>query len=160
MEESTKRGRGAPKGKRPVLWVCGAIINNELVMDGFFVKDQTPPNQQNYDSPGLFPQSIAEEAFEAKYGTKPTKAICARPGAMRTGSSKKLVIDRDKIDEYTVTTKCRSAIWGDWKGLAVMLKEDDSKALFSPTAAIDNSNKRLMTAGIVEITDLEFTDNN
>lgn len=172
---SSKRGPGAPKGKRPVEYICGAIVDSKLVMESFVVHDQTPDDEKariaalpkghkDKTKPGIFPQEIAEEAFYEKYGVKPEGVVGPKAdykGGKYNSSKKRLTIDRDNIDNFTVTSKVKNAIWGDWRGMVMMLKETDSKGLFTPISTVDSSSKkRLIKGGIVEISDLEFIDEN
>ncbi len=180
-EKIEPRGPGAPIGKRDVEFICAAIVNctcdsSELIMESFSVSDQTPDvekarlaalpkEHRDRKRPGLFPKEVAEAAFNKKHGQDPDSVIgpkaAYRAGQTNASSKKRLTIDRDNIDNFTITQKCRNVIWGDWHGMVIMLEETDQKGLFSPTTPTDSENKkRLIKGGIVDIADLQFVDEN
>lgn len=180
-EKISGRGPGAPIGKRPVEFICAAIANctcdsSELIMESFSVSDHTPDAEKerlaalpkehrDRKRPGLFPKEVAEKAFLDKHGQDPDSVIgpkaAYRAGKPNAGSKKRLTIDRDNIDNFTITQKCRNVIWGDWHGMVLMLEETDQKGLFSPISPVDSENKKgLIKGGIVEIADLQFVDEN
>ena len=54
---NTKRSRGAPKGHRPVLWICAAVKDDRIISDECLV-DEDPPGS------GHFPKETAIKSFE------------------------------------------------------------------------------------------------
>ena len=124
-----------------------------------------PKEHRDRKKPGIFPKEIAEKEFLNKHGKNPDGIIgpkaAYKAGKTNADSKKRLTIDRDNIDNFTVTHKCRNVTWGDWRGMVMMLEETEQKGLFSPIAPVDSENKKpLIKGGIVEIADLQFIDEN
>ena len=63
IKESEKRGRGAPKGARPVIWICASIIDDKLICDKLSSLNFNGDNDS-------FSKVDAENIFKQKYNIK------------------------------------------------------------------------------------------
>jgi len=158
---TNKRGPGAPTGRRPVVWVCSAVVNSKLVSEKFVVRDQSPGPETG----GLFPREVAEKEFMNKYDTKPEMVIGPffdKRGAQADKVSKKrLFVDRENLDKYKIEVKRRDAIFGDWKGYSNAIEGTSDLALFLFIGEQNPSGKKrsLPAPGVVNVSDLTFIDN-
>lgn len=165
MSDSEKNEkRGAPKGRRPTMYVCAAIVDGELVQKEMVVEDQTPENEKR----GSFPKEIAIADFKKQYGVEPQAVsipVFENKGINRktTVTKKRLTFDRSNIDDYRLSDEPRKASYGHWSGLATMCVNDDEKALFVPLTRVDGEDGKKYNppgAGIVNASDLFFEDEN
>jgi hypothetical protein len=160
-----KDKRGAPKGRRPTLYVCAAIVDGELVQKEMVVEDQNPDPDAKA---GLFPREIAISDFEREFGVKPeaisipvfeNKGINSKSAVTK----KRLTFDRNNIDDYRLDDELKKARYGHWGGLANMCINDDEKAFFVPLTRVDGDDGKKYNppgAGIVNAADLVFEDEN
>ena len=153
---SKKKTPGAPPGRRPVTWVCVANINQAIVVKSIELQDSEPEGPP----PGVFPKEDAEKIFMEMYGVEPEVVegpFRKNKGMLSVKREKKITIDRDNIDNYTITLVAKKAKFGDWLGIAHVIEEDSSLFLFSPISHVDSSqNKKLIKGGIVSVNHLEF----
>jgi hypothetical protein len=158
MSEENKRGRGAPPGRRPIAFICLALINNKIKDETILVKDQAPDTDA-----GEFPESIAVAEFVKLHNVKPDKVIGPmRPiGGKESSSSasvkKKLNIRRDDMN-VTLTETYKKAVLGEWEGLATEIKDNLDEMFFVFTNPNDSNKtvKKLPAPGVVKVSDLEF----
>ena len=116
---SDKKDKGIPKGRRPTLYVCAAIVDGKLVQKEMVVEDQNPdPDAKN----GIFPQEIAIANFESEFGVKPEAVsipVFENKGINKksTVTKKRLTFDRNNIDEYRLDDELKRHVTGigmDW----------------------------------------------
>lgn len=164
-EDKKVENRGAPKGKRPVTFICAGIKDNELIHESFDVEDQDPnPDFDDKTRPGIFPKAIALDLFNEKYGMEPQSVIGPiyfRKGGQRAAiKSKRLPIDRENYDKYVISNAPqKEAAWGSWIGIMRSVENDMDKAFFVPVRKSDTDNTKkvnLPGAGFVNMTDLIF----
>lgn len=166
MDETVVKveNRGAPAGKRPVTFLC--ISFSQKIVEKIQVKDQDPTPHK--ERPGIFPKELALAEFQSKYNMAPDHVegpIYYRKGGNKSAvSRKRLQIDRDKYDEFVISNDERKeAIWGQWKGFANMLENNDEKAHFVPIGKVDADGSKKTNApaaGFVNISDLVFDSQN
>lgn len=159
MDNTSEKRRGAPKGRRPVSYICGAVVNNSLAMEEIFVKDQDPDSVN-----GSFPEEHAISEFFKIHGVKPEKIICSKKGVKKSqGSRKKLQFDRENIDQYQLSPEQRKAEYGNLIGLVHMCDNDTEKALFIPIGKKNEDETKKTAnpaAGIVPVSKLVFENDN
>ena len=169
MSDNTeKRKPGAPPGRRPVVWVCsGAKVvpdNKELqlITEKFVVHDQDPGEGK----PGVFPKEIAEKEFYDKHGVQPQTTLGPffdkRGASIGQPKRKRLQVDRENLDQYKLDVKRRDAVFGDWKGYLNRIEGRDDLAFFLFISEAEPSGKKrnLPAPGIVNVSDVTFTDVN
>lgn len=156
--DNVGKRRGAPKGRRPVIYVCAAIVDGSLKCDEIPVHDQDP-NSVN----GSFPQNAAVSQFKDTYGVEPERVLgplFEKKGLKKvTANKKKLVLDRDNIDNYTLSEEHTRARYGDWSGFANLCMNNSEKAFFIPINRVnadDSKKSNPPGAGIVNVSDLVF----
>lgn len=161
MSEDNQKRPGPKKGRRPVIYICAGIVNGALVCEERQVKDQDPDSNN-----GSFPSEIAISAFRQDHGIDPEKVLgplFEKKGAKKAAASrKKISLDRDNIDQYTLAAEHKKAQYGEWTGLANLCTNDDSKAFFIPLNKVDPEEGKKVNppaAGIVDISHLTFEDN-
>lgn len=160
MEKEESRGRGAPKGRRPVVWVCSGLVETKLVCEKFLVSDQSPS-----DLNGNFPKEIAEQGFLAKHGIMPEVmygpfAETRKAGGEISLKKKKLSISRDIADLKLSSKEKQAAIFGEWKGIVHYLDDQDDKGffVFLQEEKMSNIKKTLPAPGVVLLSDLIFNN--
>ena len=164
MSDSNKKEnpRGAPKGRRPTLYVCAAIVDGKLIQKEMVVEDQAPAA----DPPGSFPKEVAIIAFKEEFGVEPEAVsipVFENKGLNRkkTVSKKRLTFDRSNIDDYQLSDEPQRARYGHWSGLATLCINDDEKTLFVPLTRVDSEDGKKYNppaAGIVNTADLLFDE--
>ncbi|KKN67658.1 hypothetical protein LCGC14_0459170 [marine sediment metagenome] len=162
-EES--RGPGAPKGRRPVIWICEAIVgctcgNAQLKSEKIAVPDQNPDSIY-----GLFPQDQAEKMFLDKYNVTPQVVygpMYDKKGGQLKARRKKGTISRDIADmRLCRDKKQRHGIWEGWHGIANYIENDPEKVYFCFVREVDPDPDKLKKApvpGKVNIAELVFDD--
>jgi len=162
MSDEVKATRGRPAGvRRPVIFICAAIVDGNLIQEEVKVPDQEPGSIT-----GSFPKEFAIVKFKEQYNVDPEKI--SGPGYIKNEikkvsvSRKRLVIDRDNIDKYTLSTDHKKAQCGSWNGLVNLCVDSPEKAFFIPLSRIGDFNKKTNTpaAGIVNVSDLVFESEN
>ncbi len=156
-----KRGPGAPTGRRPVVWICAAMVGDDLICERVTIDDKNPDSES-----GNFPRTDAESVFMNKYNVKPAQVLgpfYEKKGGKQIKSAKKRgSISRDISDlRLNSNKKQRQAIFGAWHGLVNFIDGDDNGALFVFLRETDPSLGKKKTpprAGKVSISDLTFTD--
>jgi hypothetical protein len=166
MSDSEKNEkRGAPKGRRPTIYVCAAIVDGKLVQREMVVQDQNPDPESKV---GSFPKEIAIANFKQEFGVEPEAIsipVFENKGINKksTATKKRLTFDRSNIDDYRLDDELKRARYGHWSGLANMCVNDDEKAFFVPLTRIDGDDGKKYNppgAGIVNAADLVFEDQN
>jgi len=162
-EQTTDKSkkRGAPKGRRPVVWVCSGVINSKLVSERFVVKDQAPDSLD-----GKFPKEIAIDSYKRKYGIDPE--VTFGPFYDKKGLlDRKMVRKRGSICRNIANIRLskrdqKNAIYGGWHGIVNFLENDDDRAFFVFLREVSpdpKKDKNTPAPGTVPISDLEFYDN-
>lgn len=166
QNEEIKPGPGAPKGRRPVIWLCEAIVgctcgNAQLKSEKILVKDQDP-NSLN----GVFPQEEAEKMFEAEYGIEPLKVYGPmydkKGGLPNKARRKRGIISRDVADmRLCRNKKQRHGIWEGWHGIVNYIEGDDDKVYFCFIREVRPDSEKIKKQpipGKVNISELVFDD--
>lgn len=160
-----KRGKGAPKGRRSVIWVCSGVTgctcgNAQLKTEKIAVQDQEPDSDQ-----GSFPKEIAEKQFTNKYNMVPQ--IILGPMYEKKGQNKivnkRATISRD-ISDMRLCRKRQQChgIWEGWHGIANYIENDNEKVYFCFVREENpqpGKSKKIPSPGKVNIEDLVFEDN-
>lgn len=142
--------RGAPKGRRPLIWIC-----SDSPIEKFIIQDKEPDTEE-----GNFPQEEAVNAFKAKYGKEPT--YVSGPFYDKKGTkkpNKKRDIARQEVSEIILTTEQKPATINGWHGIANMLKDNEKQAYFIFLREVNPDPKKKHEPpkpGVVNLTDLHF----
>jgi hypothetical protein len=151
---SNVRKVGAPRGRRPVIWVCSAIINSKLVSEKFTVIDKDTTS-----SVGSFPKEEAISLFKEKYDSYPETVL--GPFYDRKGGKIKTKRINHNTKGIRLTSKQKTAIFGSLRGVANFLENNEKKCYFVPLRSIEqdsNTKSVIPKPGIVNISDLKFVD--
>ncbi|MDP2683501.1 MAG: hypothetical protein Q8P20_00435 [bacterium] len=158
-----KRGPGAPKGHRPVIWVCEAIVGCEcgkavLKSDKIILQDQNPESEA-----GSFPMEAAKKIFADNNGVEPE--MMHGPMYDKKGGTSKLLRKRGAISRdianmrLCMTKKQQHGIWDGWRGIANYIENDNEKVYFcfvKELNPIKGKEKAPPAPGKINISELEF----
>jgi len=157
--QNDKRKPGAPKGRRPIIWVCSGVIDSKLVSEKYLVKDQKPESDN-----GLFPKDEAVAQYLEKYHINPEIVLGPfydkKSAQTKKVTRKRGVICRD-IASIRLKADQKAAIFDNWHGVANFLENDPDRALFVFLREVDpvpNKEKKAPSPGTVPISDLVFED--
>jgi len=155
-QNKKERGPGAPKGRRPELLICAAVVDGKLVSKQYSIEDQSPGEEGS----GHFPIDGALNEFESEFGKKPDKYwdhLYLKKSALKNSSSKKPNVSRDFQGMKLSTDEAKEAIYNGWKGVVFETVGAD-QALFVFTEEINPSGKKKNppNAAQIKVKDLEF----
>ncbi len=161
-----KRGPGAPKGRRPVIWVCEAVVGctcgeAKLKSERIVLKDQSPDSDH-----GSFPREAAEKIFLEKYGVEPDNVYGPmydkKGGQPNKLKRKRGAISRDISDmRLCRDKKQRHGIWEGWHGIANYIEDDDEKVYFCFVKEVDptpGKEKKPPAPGKVNVSEMTFDE--
>lgn len=155
-----KRGRkkGVKVGPRPTVWTCGAIVNDECVMEDF-----RAPEGASFDELENFSSEDARNAFADEYDVDIEDVLVKGPYHAKKGGQYVSAKKRETISISLpkLTNKRESAVYKGWKGMAYAIEGRDDVAYFMFGDEVNPSpdkKKNTPTAKIVFKTALEFTE--
>jgi hypothetical protein len=162
--EEEPRGPGAPKGRRPVVWITAAVVGctcgkAELKAEKISVKDQDPDSLH-----GSFPQEEAERLFKSEHSVNPV-AIYGPLYDKKGGQPSKVrrkrgSISRDIADmRLCRDKKQRHGIWEGWHGMACYIEDDEEKVYFCFVREVEpdpEKTRKPPAPGKVNISELVF----
>lgn len=158
--ENQKKRRGAPSGRRPVVWICSAIVNQKLVSEKITITDQTPDEVF-----GSFPKEMAEAQFREINGVMPAIVYGPFAETRKAGQAimptkkQKLSIVRD-LKDLKLSNKKVPAIFENWQGVLHFLENEEEKGLFIFTQEnVEGSTKTAPAPGVVSVADITFMEN-
>jgi hypothetical protein len=167
MSDNSKsaRGPGAPKGRRPVVWVCEAIVgctcgNAKLRSEKYILADKAP----NSEASGVFPQEDAEKAFTEQFNIAPQKIwgpMYDKKGGQQNKSKKRSSVSRDFDGMKLSTEECRAAIYNGWNGLVFDIENQEGKAMFVFTSEINpepGKKRAAPGAAKISLSELQFAE--
>lgn len=165
-KEEEVRGPGAPKGRRPVIWICSAIEgctcgNAKLTSEKISVLDKNPDSMH-----GSFPQTEAEKLFMDVYGVAPASVhgpMYDKKGGQQSKIRRKRgAISRDIADmRLCRDKKQRHGIWEGWHGIANYIEDDEEKVYFCFVREVEpdpEKTKKPPAPGMINISELVFDD--
>jgi hypothetical protein len=164
MNGEEKRGPGAPKGRRPVIWVCETIVgctcgNAQLKSEKILLEDQDEGSEA-----GSFPQEAAEKMFTTKHGVSPTMVygpMYDKKGGQVKERRKKGLISRDIADmRLCRDKKQRHGIWDGWHGIANYIEGDDEQVYFCFVKEVmpTGKDRKAPMPGKILVSELVFDD--
>jgi len=171
MEDKNSR-RGAPKGRRPVIWVCEAIDgctcgNAKLKSEKILLNDQDPCTDncpKGCTEHGSFPREAAEKVFFEMHGITPENSfgpMYEKKGAQLTTKRKSYSIDRDTSGiRLCKVRKQRQGILDGWYGIVNYIENDNELVYFCFVREVSSSTraKRAPMPGKVNMTEVTFND--
>jgi hypothetical protein len=165
MSEETKK-RGAPKGRRPVIWVCaGTALSNSatngasVVCEKILVKDMAPESDS-----GKFPKEVAIASYKEKYNVEPTHVLgpfYEKKGKQQAQPSKKKGTICRNISDVRLSSKQKRGIFGDWYGMVNFLEGDDNNVFFvflREKNPDPKKKKEVPRPGTIKVSDIEFCE--
>jgi hypothetical protein len=157
-ENIQKKKRGAPKGSRPVIWVCSSLINNELVSERYrsiYYKDKLKDNENDN-----FSKKNVVDIFVEKWNVEPQ--VVYGPFFDKKGGSASKVKKRASVKMNLADLRFngvrKEAVFNGWCGVANYLENSDIAAYFIFTHEVSpRSDKKRSTPApkIIEISALE-----
>lgn len=152
-----KRGRqkGVKIGPRATIWVCAAVIKDELIQECYSSVDNSSEEE------GIFSEDDARDAFEDKHGCDPD-SVCGpfhdKKGGMSAPSKKRETVS---IIAPKLTSNREEATYRGWKGVAYEIENRKDAVFFMFNEEINpNSEKKkpIPPAKAILRTALEFTN--
>jgi hypothetical protein len=159
--DSGKRGPGAPKGMRPIVWVCSGIIDSKLVSKKFVVNSCSSSADLEASS---FMKDKVMDHYSNKYGCPPEIMLGPfydkKTKKDKRVAKKRALIDRN-IGDIKLTSKQKKAVFNGWHGVANYLEDDKDHILFlflKEVSPDPNKKKATPLPGRVNISDLTLEE--
>lgn len=155
MDNKIAKKRGAPKGRRPLFWICSGIIDSKLVCEKFAAEDHDPDSVF-----GSFSKQDVIKKYKEKYNVDPEIVYgpLYEKRMLKNMKVKKMSICRN-ISKIRLRPEQKSAIFDGWKGIANYIENNNDKALFvflSEVSPNKDKKREAPRPGTVNISDLEF----
>lgn len=155
---SEKKSPGRPtdskSGPRPVIWICGGLIDNEVIIEPIMspiysnMPDLKSMSEQDLDSLyeklRSFSKEEAIEIFKNKYAVDPStvleKSFLERRSDEAFIKQKKKAVEQQ---EFELTQVSKEAVFKSWKGVAYEIKDRKDLMFFIYGEPITSDGKKV-----------------